>query len=396
MTVKLSDFDYDLPKRFIAQTPTTPRDTSNLLIYNRAAQTTKCKHFRDIVDYLRAGDVLVINNTRVIPARLFGMKESTAANIELLLVKKLSLDTYETLVKPLKRLKVGDNVLFARPRRPDELAPCDIPLMCSLVSKNETDGTAVVRFNATGAELDNLLEQLGTMPLPHYITKKLTNPEKYQTVYNKTPGSAAAPTAGLHWTPELMQRTRDKGVIFAEILLHVGLGTFRPVKTEDITAHKMHSEHYEITPAAADIINTAKREGRRVICVGTTALRTLESAAADRANAASQEVPGVLASMRLRKWLHKTCSGCTGRHPKNFSYPLRAQCAETDIFIYPPYEFRITDALITNFHLPKSTLLMLVSAFLGENGREKALELYELAKRENFRFFSFGDAMFIT
>jgi len=262
--VKLSDFDYDLPERYIAQTPVEPRDASRLLIYDRVSGKTDVRHFRDIVEYLRPGDVLVVNNTRVMPARLFGKKVSTGATIEVLLLKKLSLDTYEVLVKPLKRLTASDKVLFA----PN--------LGCALVSKNEGDGTAVVRFNASGTILDNLIEHIGTAPLPGYIKNNTGCAERYQTVYSKTLGSAAAPTAGLHWTPELLKRCRDKGVIVCEVLLHVGLGTFRPVKCENITEHKMHSEYYEISSDAAQTINMAKQDGRRVICVGTTSLRTLE------------------------------------------------------------------------------------------------------------------------
>jgi S-adenosylmethionine:tRNA ribosyltransferase-isomerase len=342
--MRLDDFDYDLPQEFIAQEPLEKRDHSKLLAYNRATDKVELLHFFDILKFLKKGDVLVLNVTRVIPARLVGIKEGTGANIEVFLHKKLTQDTYECLVKPLKRLKTGDKVFFGR------------IMLCELVSKDNDTGTAVMRFLPMVRSLEpieSLLEKAGTMPLPHYITKPLPRgeEERYQTVYNKTKGSVAAPTAGFHWTPELIEAAKAIGVIFAEVVLHVGLGTFRPVKCDDITEHKMHSERYEIPQETAEIIASAKRDGRRVICVGTTSLRTLEG-------------------------------GFNGT----------AACGETDIFIYPPYKFKIADALITNFHLPKSTLLMLISAFVG---RDKILELYELAKKNNFRFFSFGDSMFI-
>ena len=351
--MKLSDFDYDLPERFIAQTPANPRDHSRLLIYDRATGKTDIKHFYDIVDYLQSGDVVVINTTRVMQARLHGTKDNSATKFEVLLLKTpaslreappllkgdLRNYKYEVLVKPMKRLKPGDKVIFAG------------GVVGELLSKDEVAGTAVMRFNKCP-------EVAGKAPLPPYITVSDNDPERYQTVYAGMAGSAAAPTAGLHWTPELMQKARDKGVIFCEILLHVGIGTFRPVKCEDIRDHEMHSEYYEIPPASAKIIADAKAQGRRVIAVGTTTVRTLESVYI--------------------------------KHGK-----IVADCGETNIFIYPPYDFRVVDAMITNFHLPKSSLLMLVTAFLGGGKHIEVLELYETAKQNDFRFFSFGDAMFL-
>ena len=336
--MNINDFDYDLPEHFIAQTPLDKRDHSKILIYNRDTGKHEITQFFNIIDHLRDGDVLVVNNTKVIPARLFGVKEKTGAKIELLLLRKLEIDTYSALIKPLKRLSVGEKVVLS-----DTLA-------VELISKDEEQGTATIRFNTQ--DVEGALSELGEMPLPHYITKKLTDRDRYQTVYAKSQGSVAAPTAGLHWTPELMDKARAKGVIFAEVVLHVGLGTFRPVKVDDITKHDMHSEWYDIPQQSLDVIKKAKAEKRRVICVGTTSMRTME------AYAKTGEVRG-----------------------------------DTDIFIYPPYNFGIADGLITNFHLPKSTLVMLVSAFMG---REKTLEMYEIAKQNDFRFFSFGDCMLIV
>jgi S-adenosylmethionine:tRNA ribosyltransferase-isomerase len=331
--MKLDDFDYNLPEQFIAQTPLEKRDHSKLLTYNRATEKTEIRQFFNIIDYLKKGDVLVINNTRVIPARLFGTKEKTGAKIEVLLLKEVGKNTWETLVKPLKRLRTHETVVF------------NSELTAKLISKDEAEGVAKLAFSANP-------QPFGETPLPQYITKQIKDAERYQTVYNKTAGSVAAPTAGLHWTPELMDAAKQKGVIFTEVLLHVGIGTFRPVKVDNIHDHKMHSEYYEIPPLAKDEIAKAKREGRRVICVGTTSMRAVESFA------------------------------LTGN-----------TFGDTDIFIYPPFDFKIADGLITNFHLPKSTLIMLVAAFTS---REKILELYELAKLENFRFFSFGDCMFLS
>ena len=336
--MNINDFDYDLPERFIAQTPLDKRDHSKILIYNRETGKHEVAQFFNIIDHLKSGDVLVVNNTKVIPARLFGVKEKTGAKIELLLLRKLAVDTYSALVKPLKRLGVGEKVVLSA------------TLVAELVSKDEVEGTATIRFNTHDVEA--ALAELGEMPLPHYITKKLTDRDRYQTVYAKAQGSVAAPTAGLHWTPELMDQARAKGVIFAEVVLHVGLGTFRPVKVDDITKHDMHSEWYDIPKESLEIIKKAKAEKRRVICVGTTSMRTME------AYAKTGEVRG-----------------------------------DTDIFIYPPHDFGIADGLLTNFHLPKSTLVMLVSAFMG---REETLRMYEIAKENDFRFFSFGDCMLIV
>jgi len=331
--MQLTDFDYDLPEHFIAQTPLEKRDHSKLLTYNRATGQTEIKQFFNIIGDLKKGDVLVINNTRVIPARLFGVKEKTGAKIEILLLKEVEGKTWECLVKPLKRLRTHETVKIGA------------NLTARLISKDEVEGVATMAFSDDP-------QPFGETPLPQYITQQIKDAERYQTVYNKTAGSVAAPTAGLHWTPELMDAAKRKGVIFTEVLLHVGIGTFRPVKVDNVHEHKMHSEYYEIPSAAQAEIAKAKQEGRRVICVGTTSIRAVEAFAR------------------------------TGK-------PV----SDTDIFIYPPFNFKITDGLITNFHLPKSTLIMLVAAFVG---REKILELYEIAKQNNFRFFSFGDCMFLV
>jgi S-adenosylmethionine:tRNA ribosyltransferase-isomerase len=367
MDLRLSDFDYDLPARFIAQTPADKRDHSKLLTYDRACGSTQIRHFYDILDYLKKGDVLVVNSTRVIPARVFCIKPSTGAKLELLLLKKTGVDTYRTLVKPLKRLKFGESVEIGS------------KLTGVLLSKDADLGTAEMRFESKekGALVDALLDEAGTVPLPHYITKKLakSDEERYQTVYAKTRGSIAAPTAGLHFTPELIERAKQKGVVFCEVVLHVGLGTFRPVKCDKVADHHMHSEYYEIPPETVREVSLAKAKGRRVVCVGTTSLRTLEGSA-----------------------LHKAIGDIhKGKGTGNDKFERLT--GSTDIFIYPPYNFKIADALITNFHLPKSTLLMLVSSFLspgGYSGIKTALELYEVAKQNDFRFFSFGDCMFIA
>lgn len=340
MQYKKSDFYYELPEELIAQTPAEPRDSSRLLVYNRATDVVEHRIFRDVCDYLKAGDVLVINNTKVLPARIFAHTEHGGV-VEVLLLKRLDIDKWETLVKPGKKCKIG-----ARLTVNDKL---------SLTVEGITDsGERIVRFHFDGV-FEEILEEVGSMPLPPYIKEKLKDKNRYQTVYAKTDGSAAAPTAGLHFTPELLQRIRNMGVEIVEVLLHVGLGTFRPVKEDIITDHKMHSEYYCVTESAAQAVNRAKREGRRVIAVGTTSVRTLESAANDDGT-------------------------------------LRAESGNTQIFIFPPYRFKCVDALITNFHLPESTLIMLVSALAG---REKTLELYETAVRERYRFFSFGDAMLV-
>ena len=336
-----SEFYYDLPQELIAQTPADPRDSSRLLVYNRAEGSVQHKIFRDIIDFLNPGDALVINDTRVIPARLYGKKQGTGRQVEFLLLNQLSGDTWEVILRPGRKLRPGDRVSFAE------------ELEAEILEKQE-DGVTKVRFCFQGS-FEALLDEYGNMPLPPYITKRLEDRERYQTVYAKERGSAAAPTAGLHFTPELMENIKKKGVDIIPVLLHVGLGTFRPVKAERLEDHKMHSEYYSISEESAHRINAVKERGGRVIAVGTTSVRTLESAA-------DQE----------------------GR--------VKEQSGNTDIFIYPGYRFRCVDALITNFHLPESTLLMLISAFMG---KEQALEVYRLAGQEKYRFFSFGDAMFI-
>lgn len=340
----LSDYDYELPEYMIASAPMEPRDECKMLVYNRVTSETEIKQFRDILNYLRAGDVVVINETRVIPARLLG-KKTTGAQIEILLLKKLTLANYEVLVKPMRRLKIGDVVNIAG------------KITATLISKDVEQGIAVMQLECIdGAQnLEAVIDQVGEIPLPHYIQNGNATKENYNTVYAKIDGSAAAPTAGLHWTDELMHKAQAKGVIFSPVVLDVGLGTFRPVKVDDITKHNMHSERYQISASTAQIINDALRDGRRIIATGTTSLRTLE--------------------------------GCFAKYGK-----IKAVSDATDIFIYPPYDFKVVSGLITNFHLPKSTLLMLVSAFIG---RDKALELYEIAKKNNFRFYSFGDCMFL-
>lgn len=340
--LKLEDFDFNLPMELIAQHPVEPRDSSRLMVINRSTGTFAHKVFRDLPSILKSGDVLVVNNTRVIPARLIGEKEGTQAKIECLLLKRREQDVWETLVKPGKRLKEGQSVFFGDKLLRGELLEV-LP-----------DGNRLMRFTYEGF-FEAVLDELGSMPLPPYITEQLEDKERYQTVYAKESGSAAAPTAGLHFTPELLERLRETGIEIVEILLHVGLGTFRPVKVENIEEHEMHSEYYRVTEEAAESINRAKREGRRVIAVGTTASRTLESVASE--NGQIQVGEG---------W--------------------------TDIYIYPGYQFKIVDALITNFHFPKSTLVMLVSALAG---RERILEAYNLAIQERYRFYSFGDSMLI-
>lgn len=336
-----SDFYYELPEELIAQTPIEPRDASRLLVYDRSANTIEHKHFYDLPDYLHKGDVLVINNTRVLPARIYGVKAVTGAKVEFLLHKRINLTDWEVLVKPAKKASVGAKFVFS-----DKLS--------AEVIEYEGEGLRKVRFTFDGV-FEDVLSAIGEMPIPPYIHEKLKEQERYQTVYAKENGSSAAPTAGLHFTPELLNKLRAMGVEIVEVLLHVGLGTFRPVKADDITEHKMHSEYYCVTQKAADEINAAKAEDRRIIAVGTTSVRVLESAFRD------------------------------GK--------LHAESGETCIFIYPPYKFKAVDALVTNFHLPESTLIMLISAFMG---RENALKMYETAVKERYRFFSFGDACFIT
>lgn len=342
--MKTTDFFYNLPPELIAQSPATPRDSSRLLVIHRKTGELEHRHFYDICDYLHSGDVLVINNTRVIPARLFGtIDNATHHAVECLLLKRLDLTRWEIICKPAKKLRPGTRVVFT-----DELSMV-------IESVNSDNGIRIVNFEFDGV-WEELLDRIGQMPLPPYITEKLEDKERYQTVYSKVDGSAAAPTAGLHFTPELLDKIRGLGVQVVEVLLHVGLSTFRPVKAENVEEHKMHTEYYELSEQAAATINAAKAEGRRVIAVGTTSVRTLESAA---------DVEG-----------HVT-----------------ARKDNTSIFIYPPYEFKIVDALITNFHLPESTLVMLVSAMCS---REIILHSYEVAVQEKYRFFSFGDATFIV
>ena len=341
MSLGTHDFYYDLPEELIAQTAVEPRDSSRLLVYNRKKDEISHRIFRNIEEYLNKGDLLVVNNTKVLPVRLYGEKIPTGGKIEFLLLKRLDLTKWEVVLKPGKMAKPGVEFRFG-----DELT--------AKVLSVADEGTRIVEFSYEGV-FEDILRRTGEMPLPHYIKQKITDNDRYNTVYSKTDGSAAAPTAGLHFTPELIERLKNKGVEMAEVLLHVGLGTFRPVKVEDVTQHKMHSEYFEITQSAADTINKAKAEGRRVIAVGTTSVRVLESAADENGF-------------------------------------LSAKSGETSIFIYPPYKFKVVDSLITNFHLPESTLIMLVSAFMG---REKTLELYATAVRERYRFFSFGDSMFI-
>ena len=337
---KKSDFYYDLPEERIAQTPAMPRDSSRLLVYDRATKQIEDKIFRDITEYLQKGDLLVVNNTKVIPARVYA-KTAHGGAVEILLLKRLDLNVWEVLMRPGKKGKIGVKMTVN-----DEL---------SFTVKDVTDsGERIVEFAYEGA-FEDVLSRVGTMPLPPYIKEKLADQSRYNTVYSKVDGSAAAPTAGLHFTPELLKKLEEKGVERAEVLLHVGLGTFRPVSEEIITDHKMHSEFYEISAEAAEKINRAKREGRRVIAVGTTSVRTLESVADENG-------------------LVRACSG------------------NTEIFLYPPYQMKCVDALITNFHLPESTLIMLVACLTG---REEILNVYKYAVEKGYRFFSFGDACLI-
>ncbi|MCI6378610.1 MAG: tRNA preQ1(34) S-adenosylmethionine ribosyltransferase-isomerase QueA [Clostridiales bacterium] len=340
--MKTSDFDYELPQERIAQTPMEPRDHSRLLVYNRTDGSVEHLHFYDLPRFLRKGDVLVINETKVIPARLLGQKEDTGVPVEVLLLKRLERDVWEALVRPGRRLHPGAMCSFGG------------GLLRAEITGTAEDGGRRVRFHYDGV-FEEILDRLGQMPLPPYIHEKLQDKTRYQTVYAREEGSAAAPTAGLHFTPELLEKIRAMGVEIAPVLLHVGLGTFRPVKAEDLSEHHMHVEHYEVTPEAASKINAARAAGGRCVCVGTTSVRTLE-----------------------------TVTGGDGL--------VKAQSGDTGIFITPGYTFHATDALITNFHLPQSTLLMLVSALMG---REEALRVYREAVAEKYRFFSFGDAMLI-
>ena len=340
--MNVKDYDYDLPEELIAQDPLEDRSSSRLMVLDRQTGDVEHRHFTDILEYLHPGDCLVINNTKVIPARLFGVKEDTQAKIEVLLLKRKENDIWETLVKPGKKAKPGTKLVFG-----------DGLLTAEVVDVVE-EGNRLIQFHYDGI-FEEILDQLGQMPMPPYITHQLKDKNRYQTVYAKYDGSAAAPTAGLHFTKELLQKVKDMGVDIAEVTLHVGLGTFRPVKVENVLDHHMHSEFYMVSQEAADKINRAKESGHRVIAVGTTSTRTLEAAADENGR------------------LHET-SGWT------------------EIFIYPGYQFKVIDALITNFHLPQSTLVMLVSALAG---REHVLHAYEIAVKERYRFFSFGDAMLI-
>lgn len=340
--MKTGDFFYELPEELIAQDPLPDRASSKLMILDRKTGEVEHKVFSNIVDYLNPEDCLVINNTKVIPARLIGVKEDSGANVEILLLKRLQNDVWETLVKPGKKLKLGARVSFG-----DGLLKAEIMEIAD-------EGNRLVKFYYNGI-FEEILDALGEMPLPPYIKHKLKDKDRYQTVYAKFEGSAAAPTAGLHFTNELLEKIKEKGVTIVSITLHVGLGTFRPVKVDDVTQHHMHTEWYEVNKEAAEKINEVRKNGGRVICVGTTSCRTLESVADEN---------GMMA----------------------------AKTGETDIFIYPGYKFKIMDGLITNFHLPESTLVMLVSAF---SSKENILNAYKIAVKEKYRFFSFGDAMLI-
>lgn len=340
--LKKSDFYFDLPQELIAQDPLEDRSASRLLVLNRETGAVEHHHFKEIINYLRPGDCLVLNNTKVIPARLMGVKEDTGAAIEVLLLKRRENDVWETLVKPGKKARPGTKLVFG-----------DGCLRAEVLDVVE-EGNRLIRFDYEGI-FEEVLDRLGEMPLPPYITHKLQDKNRYQTVYAKYDGSAAAPTAGLHFTEALLREIREMGVETAFVTLHVGLGTFRPVKEDNILEHHMHSEHYEVTRETADLINRTKENGGRVICVGTTSCRTVESAADG-----------------------------SGR--------VQAGCGDTEIFIYPGYRFKVLDCLITNFHLPESTLVMLVSALAG---RENVLAAYQKAVEEKYRFFSFGDAMLV-
>jgi S-adenosylmethionine:tRNA ribosyltransferase-isomerase len=340
--MKRTDFSFELPEELIAQDPLEDRSSSRLLVLDKETGKTEHHVFREIIDYLHEGDCLVINNTKVIPARLIGSKEDTGAKVEVLLLKRKENDIWETLVKPGRKAKPGTRLEFGE------------GLLKAQVVDVVEEGNRLIQFEYEGI-FEEILDQLGQMPLPPYITHQLEDKNRYQTVYAKYSGSAAAPTAGLHFTPELLKAIREKGVDIAEVTLHVGLGTFRPVKAEDILDHHMHSEFYQISEDAAEKMNRAKASGHRVICVGTTSCRTIESAAKEDGT-------------------------------------IEPASGWTEIFIYPGYQFKMLDALITNFHLPESTLLMLVSALAG---REHVLAAYGEAVKERYRFFSFGDAMFI-
>ena len=340
--MNVSEFNFDLPQELIAQDPLEDRSSSRLLVLDKETGDIQHKNFRDLLSYLRRGDCLVVNDTKVIPARLYGVKEETEAKIEVLLLKRRESDLWETLVKPGKRAKPGTRVVFGE------------GLLLGEIVDTVNEGNRLVRFTFQGDNIFQVLDQVGRMPLPPYITEELEDGERYQTVYSRELGSAAAPTAGLHFTPELLATLREKGIETGFVTLHVGLGTFRPVKVDDITNHHMHSEFYTIPEETAQMVTRAKQEGRRVIAVGTTSCRTLESA-----------------------WKDGALPACSG---------------DTSIFIYPGYQFQVLDGLITNFHLPESTLIMLVSAFAGYR---QTMNAYQVAVRERYRFFSFGDSSII-
>ncbi|WEV54110.1 tRNA preQ1(34) S-adenosylmethionine ribosyltransferase-isomerase QueA [Leuconostocaceae bacterium ESL0723] len=344
---QLADFDYDLPERLIAQTPLKQRDASRLLVLNAKTGAYQDRHFYDILDYLNPGDALVMNNSRVLPARLHGVRPTTGGHAEVLLLRQDHGDVWETLVKPAKKSPVGSTIVFG--------TDPDNPVMTATVVGELEHGGRYLELHYQGIFME-LLDQLGEMPLPPYIKEKLPDQERYQTVYSKVEGSAAAPTAGLHWTPELLDKVRQKGVKTVELTLHVGLGTFRPVEEENIDDHKMHSEFYQLDQRAADTLNAVRKAGGRIVATGTTTIRTLETIGT------------------------------------KFDGDLQADSGWTDIFIKPGYHWQVVDAFITNFHLPKSTLVMLVAAFTG---RENILQAYQHAVDQEYRFFSFGDAMYV-
>lgn len=341
--MKKSQFYYDLPKELIAQTPIEPRDHSKMMVLSRKDNTIEHKYFYDFIDYLNPGDCLILNNTRVLPARMYGVKKDTGAVVEFLLLNNLGNDRWETITGPGKRAKVGAEFTFG-----DEMLTCKIEEVLE-------NGNRIAKFSYEASNIYEVLDKVGEMPLPHYITEKLEDKERYQTVYSKELGSAAAPTAGLHFTDEVMAKIQEKGIKIGYVTLHVGIGTFRPVKAENIEDHEMHSEHYHIPKETADLINETKKNGGRVVAVGTTCCRTLESVMQSQGE-----------MIEFDDW--------------------------TNIFIYPGYKFKCIDALLTNFHLPESTLIMLVSALYD---RERVLEAYNTAVKEKYRFFSFGDCMFI-
>lgn len=341
--MKTSDFYYDLPEELIAQTPLEPRDSSRLMVLHKKTGEIEHRHFYDILDYLNEGDCLIMNDSRVLPARIYGVKDETNANVEFLLLNCIEGKKWEALAKPGKRAKIGTSFSFG-----DGLMHCKVIDILD-------DGNRILEFECEGNFYENL-DKLGQMPLPPYIHEKLKDKERYQTVYSREIGSAAAPTAGLHFTKELMKKAQEKGVKIGFVTLHVGLGTFRPVKVDDVTKHKMHSEHYEMSEETANLINETHKNGGRVFCVGTTSCRTVESVAKREGE-------------------------------------IKASDGMTDIFIYPGFEFKAMDCLITNFHLPESTLIMLVSAFAGY---DNIMNAYKTAVAEKYRFFSFGDAMLIV